>query len=380
MEKPLIMTPGPTYVHEEVRNALAQKIINPDLDPNFFEYYKETCTNLKKILNTKNDVLIFSGEGILGLEAACASLIEPGDRVLCIENGIFGKGFGDFAKMYGAEVEYFSGDSRRAIDINALEEFLKNDNGFEIATLVHCETPSGITNPVDIICPLLKRYGILSIVDSVSAVGGEKLETDKWQIDMVLGGSQKCLSAPPGLTFFSISGQAWDKMINRTKPIAGFYTNILQWNNWYQEKWFPYTQPVSDIYALNTAAARMIADTRILERHRRLAEATRESFIKAGFELYPIGGYSNTVTTIKIPEGITFQQIFDGMLIEHNILIAGAFDFLKDKVFRIGHMGENCYEDKIYKTLNALDQVFMNLRIKINTPLHVSFAEKINSL
>lgn len=117
MRKPLMMTPGPTQIHEDVLMAMAQNITNPDLDVEFFEYYKDTCDKLKKLLNTNEDVLILNGEGILGLEAACASLIEEGDRVLCIDNGIFGRGFGDFAKIYGAEVVYFEGDYRRAIDV-----------------------------------------------------------------------------------------------------------------------------------------------------------------------------------------------------------------------------------------------------------------------
>ncbi|MDF2591663.1 MAG: alanine--glyoxylate aminotransferase family protein [Clostridia bacterium] len=279
MQRPLIMTPGPTYVNEEVRTAMAKPITNPDLDPGFFEFYKSTCESLQKLVKTHNEVLILSGEAILGLEAACASLIEPGDRILCIDNGIFGKGFGDFAKMYGAEVVYFSADYRKAIDVSALEEFLQKDNNFKAATLVHCETPSGITNPVNELCPLLKRHGILTIVDSVSAIGGEELEVDKWQIDIALGGSQKCLSAPPGLTFLSISKDAWEKMASRVAAIAGFYTNLYMWRNWYKDKWFPYTQPISDIYALNKAVEIVLRKEEFTEKHRKIATAVRECIL-----------------------------------------------------------------------------------------------------
>jgi aspartate aminotransferase-like enzyme len=223
MKEPLIMTPGPTYVCENVRSALSRPITNPDLDPKFFEFYRETCEAIKKFLNTQNDTLIMCGEGILGLEAACASLIEPGDRVLCIDNGIFGRGFGDFAKIYGADVVYFQSDYRKAIDVNALAKFLDNDSNYKLATVVHCETPSGITNPVDIVCPMLKEHNIITVVDTVSAAGGEKLETDLWKIDIALCASQKCVSAPPGLTFFSVSEPAWNAIQNRKTPVAGFY-------------------------------------------------------------------------------------------------------------------------------------------------------------
>ncbi|MBU5437916.1 alanine--glyoxylate aminotransferase family protein [Tissierella sp. MSJ-40] len=375
MRSPLLMTPGPTQIHESVRSAMAKNITNPDLDVSFFEFYKETCNKLKKLLNTKEDILILGGEGILGLEAACASLIEPEDRVLCIDNGIFGNGFGDFVKIYGGKVEYFKGDYRKAIDIEELEQFLVKDHNFKLATMVHCETPSGITNPVDKICNLLNKYNIISVVDSVSAIGGELVEVDKWGIDIILGGSQKCISASPGLTFLSISKRAWNTILNRKTPIASFYCNLALWKNWYEEKWFPYTQPISDIYGLDCAIDIILEENNYIERHRSLSEKVRNAIIKSGLELYPLDGYSNTVTTMVIPKGITFNEIYNNMLNEHNIMVAGAFDYLKDKVIRIGHMGENCHEEKIYITLKALDETLKKYGVKIDGSIHKYFAE-----
>lgn len=377
MEKPLIMTPGPTEIHEDVRRTMALNITNPDLDNDFFEYYKETCNKLKGLLNTKEDVLILNGEGILGLEAASASLIEPGDRVLCIDNGIFGNGFGDFAKIYGGDVVYFKGDYRKPIDLEELKAFLEKDSDFKLATLVHCETPSGITNSVDKICPLLKEYGIVSVVDSVSGIGGEPIEVDNWQMDIVLGGSQKCLSASPGLTFLSISEEAWNIILNRETPIKSFYCNLALWKNWYEEKWFPYTQPISNIYSLDIAIDRLLEEGDYLERHEKIGNAVRKAIVKSGLELYPTEGFSNTVTTVLIPNGVTFDDIFNHMVEKHNTMIAGAFDHLKDKVFRIGHMGENCYEEKIYLTLKALDETLKSYGIKINGNIHKHFVQVI---
>lgn len=376
MKMPMIMTPGPTYVHEDVRRVLSMEMTNPDLDPGFFEFYRETCTIIQQLLKTKNEVLILCGEGILGLEAACASLIEPGDRVLCIDNGIYGNGFGDFAKMYGAEVVYFKSDYRKAVDINALRNFLKENKNFKIATVVHCETPSGITNPVNLICPLLKEYNILTVVDSVSGIGGEPLETDEWKIDIIIGGSQKCLSAPPGLTFLGISKDAWNKILNRKVSIAGFYLNLAIWFDWYKKKWFPYTQPINEIYALRKAVERVLEDAEgVIERHRVIGSAVRESLALSGLELYPVLGFSNTVTTVNIPDGITFNELFNEMYNSHGIMIAGAFDFLRDKVFRIGHMGENCREEKVYITLKTLNNVFKSHGIRLKKDIHKVFSE-----
>lgn len=375
----LLMTPGPTYIRENVRNAMAKAITNPDLDLEFYEFYKSICEKLQKLLNTNNTTLVLSGEGILGLEAACSSLIEEGDKVLCIENGIFGAGFGDFCKMYGGEVDYFNGDRRSGLDINKLEDFLKSNHDYKIATLVHCETPSGITNPIKDICRLLNEYDIITVVDAVSSIGGEEIYVDDWKIDIVLGGSQKCLSAPPGLTLLSISEKALDAINNRKRPIRGFYTNLALWNTWYEDKWFPYTQPISDLYALDVALNNILQTENVLDRHKIYGEACRKTLENCGLELFAKTSHSNTVTTVLVPESITYNDIFNKMLNEHNILIAGGFDFLQDKIFRIGHMGENCHEEKLYLTLKALNKVFKDLGLELKYDLHKEFVDLITT-
>lgn len=376
MKVPFIMTPGPTQISEEVRVSLSKKTTNPDLDKSFFEFYKNTCDKIKNLLGTSEEVIILDGEGILGLEAACASLTEQGDRVLCIDNGIFGRGFGDFAKAYGADVVYFESDYRKGIDVDRLEKFLESDNDFKYATLVHCETPSGILNPIEKICPLLNKYGILSVTDAVSSIGGDQVKVDEWKMDIVLGGSQKCISAPSGLTFVAISQAAKDTMKNRKTPIAGFYCNLTIWENWYENKWFPYTQPINSIIAFDCAIDRVM-DSDSINRHKRMGLALRNALQKSGLDLYPEDSYSNTVTTVLIPEGIAFADIFDKMIEDHNIMIAGAFDYLAGKVFRIGNMGENCYEDKLYITLKALNLVLKDLGVKLNSDIHRNFISEM---
>lgn len=354
MNTKILMTPGPTYVSENVRQSMAKPIVNPDIDETFFEIYKETTELLQVLLRTKNRVLILNGEGILGLEAACASLIEPNDKVLVISNGIFGEGFGEFISMYGGSCTYYRCDNQLPIDANALDEFLKKNHDFKFATIVHCETPSGLINPIHEICPILKNYNILSVVDAVSSIGGIPIETDLWKIDILLGASQKCLSAPPGLTFMSISPQADHLMHHRKTSIVGFYCNLTIWDNWYEKKWFPYTQPVSDIYALNTALKKVISDTTVWTRHKEMAALVRTSITDLGFELYPLDGFSDTVTAIKVPASFNEKRFRELLLEKYNILISGAFGPLEGKVIRIGHMGENCYPHKIELTLNAI--------------------------
>lgn len=376
MNNRLLMTPGPTTIRENVRQAMAKAITNPDLDMNFYEFYKGICDKFQNLLSTKNRIRILSGEGILGLEAACASLIETGDKVLCIENGIFGEGFGDFAKIYGGEVDYIHCDRRKGLNYKQIEEYLKNNHDYKVATLVHCETPSGMTNDIKEICKLLSSYNILTVVDAVASIGGEEVLVDEWNIDIALGGSQKCLSAAPGLTFMSVSDKAIKKMKERKEPIKGFYTNLLIWENWYENKWFPYTQPISELYGLDQALDNILSEENVIERHRKNAEECRKTLMEAGLELFPQDSYSNTVTTVVIPEGITFNAIFDKMVKEHGIMIAGAFDFLKDKVIRIGHMGENSKEENLYITLKALNSVLKELGAELKANIHEVYAKK----
>lgn len=373
-----IMTPGPTQVKDNVRAARSLITTNPDIDTSFTEYYKHTCDMLGKIIHSTGNIYILSGEGILGLEAACASLTEAGDRVLIIDNGIYGKGFGDFVKIYGGTPVYYTKDYTEPIDVTELKAYLDTDSDFKYATVVHCDTPSGMLNDVEAICPLLKEYGIMTVVDTVSASFGVPLNVDAAKIDICCMGSQKALSAPPGLTMLSVSDDAIKAMENRKTPIASFYCNILTFKNYYKDKWFPYTMPISDIIGLNKAISNVLHDKTILKRHHIIGQAVRKAVTAAGLTLYAKGGYSDTVSVINVPEGLTDTQILDTMRDDYNILIAGCFDILAGKVFRIGHMGENANIRDVAETLSALDKTFKKLNYHLNYSMADVFIDEIN--
>lgn len=373
-----IMTPGPTQVKDNVRAARSLITTNPDIDTSFTEYYKHTCDMLGEIIHSTGNIYILSGEGILGLEAACASLTEAGDRVLIIDNGIYGKGFGDFVKIYGGTPVYYTKDYTEPINVTELKAYLDTDSDFKYATVVHCDTPSGMLNDVEAICPLLKEYGIMTVVDTVSASFGVPLNVDAAKIDICCMGSQKALSAPPGLTMLSVSDDAIKAMENRKTPIASFYCNILTFKNYYKDKWFPYTMPISDIIGLNKAISNVLHDKTILKRHHIIGQAVRKAVTAAGLTLYAKGGYSDTVSVINVPEGLTDTQILDTMRDDYNILIAGCFDILAGKVFRIGHMGENANIRDVAETLSALDKTFKKLNYHLNCSMADVFIDEIN--
>lgn len=372
------MTPGPTNVRENVRKARSLETTNPDIDPSFCEFYKETCDLLAKLMHTRNTAYILGGEGILGLEATCASLTEQGDRVLVIDNGVFGKGFADFVKMYGGEPVSFISDYHRSISIKELKDFLNKDSDFKYATVVHCDTPSGVLNPIKDICNLLKDYNILTVVDSVAGMFGEDVNVDESKIDILCGGSQKALSAPPGLTMLWVSDKAIEIMESRKTPIASYYANILTFKNYYEEKAFPYTMPISDIYGLRVAIENVMEDKNILERHAQIATATRAAVVAGGLTLYLDEGYSNTVTVINIPENFTDTQILETMKKNYNIMISGSFDVLAGKVMRIGHMGENANKDDMIITLRALTNTLKDIGFPVKCDMAEVFQKELN--
>lgn len=366
-----VYMPGPSNVRENVRQARSIKTTNPDVDVDFVEFYKNTCDKMAKIINTKNDVYILSGEGILGLEAACASLTEKNDRILVIDNGVFGKGFEDFVTMYGGEAVLFSKSYKKDIDVDELERFLEKDHDFKYATIVHCDTPTGVLNDLSKICPLLKKYNILTVVDSVAAMVGEKLLVDDWQIDIVLGGSQKAISAQPGLSIVSVSEDAKNAMKNRKSKIIGFYCNLTIWEDYYEQKYFPYTMPISDIISLDRALENILEEgtENTIKRHERIAKATREALKEYGGELFLNSGYSNTVIALVIPENIGALNLTKYIREKYNTIIGTSLGEYEDQLLRIGHMGENAKLDKIIYILDILDNSLKDLGFKGNGSL-----------
>lgn len=372
-----IMTPGPTQVKENVRMARSLECTNPDLDESFVDFYKETCEHISDLLGTKNETFILDGEGILGLEAACASLTEPGDKVLVLDNGIYGKGFADFVSMYGGEPELYTVDYKNEINAEQLDAYLSKKHNYKYATVVHCDTPSGMLNDISKICPILKKYGIMTIVDSVSAMFGEEVKVDEFQIDILCGGSQKAVSAPPGLTFVVVSEDAKKAMRERKTPIASFYANLKIFEGYYEAKWFPYTMPISDIYGLRVAFDNIEKDNEMIHRHRTIGEACRKTIVECGLKLHLDSGFSNTVTVFDVPVGTSANEILDIMKNKHGIMLAGSFGELSNRVIRIGHMGTNANVQDMKETMGALNDTLKELGVLLKADMKETFIKYV---
>ena len=349
----MLYTPGPTAVPPEVREAMARQQPNSAVQPEFTELYDQLCANLQDVYDTDHDVIVPGGEGILGLEAAIASVVAPGDRVLCISNGIYGDGFADFVDNYDGEPTLVSAPYDQRYDLDAVETALAEAKAegdqFVAATLVHCETPTGTLNDMGPVLDLLDEYDVLSIVDAVSSLGGTPVPTDR--IDICLGASQKCFSAPPGLTTAAVSDRAWAAMEERAP--TSLYTNLLPWRD--TADGFPYTHLDANVAALNTAVSRLVDEgiDAVYKRHEQAAEHCRQRGAELGLDIYPDESRSSpTVTAFYIPgEAETIQQRVEE---HHDIVLATSLGDLADDILRVGHMGYNAEVEKVDQVMDAI--------------------------
>ncbi|MBN1372868.1 MAG: alanine--glyoxylate aminotransferase family protein [Anaerolineaceae bacterium] len=337
---PIPMIPGPVSVPADVLAAYQTDFGSGDLEPEFLELYNRTEANLQAILGTRNSVAIQTGEGMLALWSALKSCIRPGERVLALATGVFGYGIGDMARSIGAEVRTLGLPYDETFhDWDAVEEAIAAFKP-KMITVVHCETPSGTLNPLAELGALKRTHHVpLLYIDSVAALGGVPLETDAWGIDLLLGGSQKALSVPPGMSFVAISPAAWE-IIAEVSYVG--YDALLPFRTAQQDFYFPYTPYWHGMAALNAGAERILAEglEACFARHERAAQRCRAGIIELGLELFPALGAvpSPTVTAVKVPEAIDWTEL-DARFRKAGLAVGGSYGPLAGKVFRLGHMG-----------------------------------------
>ncbi|MEM1658226.1 MAG: alanine--glyoxylate aminotransferase family protein [Candidatus Jordarchaeales archaeon] len=378
----LMFTPGPTEVPLRVLRAMVRELQNPDLDEGFAEFYDGLCGKLKRIMRTSGDVIIHSGEAIMGLEAAVYSLVNPGEKVLTMTSGVYGDGFINFVRMYGGVPVEVRVEYDEVVFPEKVEETLRREKDVSVATLVHCETPSGTLNPLEEIGRICEEHGVLLVVDAVSSVGGVNVDVDRWGVDICIVGSQKCFSAPPGLGIMTVSEKAWEKMEERRGKMGGFYLNVLVWRDWWFEKRiFPYTHSVSLLYALDEACNIILEEglEKVFRRHEVVAKATREGVKAMGLKLFPKSEdyCSPTVTAVESPKGVNEVELRRRMREKYGVMIAGSWGKLAGRVFRLGHMGYNAQPSKALVALAALSRALSDMGFPSKTREALSAAEDV---
>ncbi|AKH97961.1 aminotransferase class V [Halanaeroarchaeum sulfurireducens] len=347
----MLMTPGPTAVPDQVREAMATEQPNPDVDPAFADRYEAVTDKLSRVYGTDDDVIVMGGEGILGLEAAIASTIEPGDDVLVVANGLYGEGFANFVESYGGNPKVVAAPRGQPLDVEGVTEALGTSD-FKAATMVHCDTPTGNHNDIEPILDRLADREILSIVDAVSSLGGTPVPTGK--IDIALGASQKAISAPTGLTTAAVSDRAWD-VIEERDP-SSLYTSFLPWKD--VSEGFPYTHLAANVAALDGALDLLLDEglTAVYDRHERAAQRCRQRGGEMGLDLYPAEELSSpTVTAFHVPGRAT--EIQRTVADRHDITLATGLGDMADDILRVGHMGYNANVGKVERTMDAIEDV-----------------------
>lgn len=356
MQRLRLMIPGPIELAPEVLAAMAEPLV-AHYGKEWTAFYKETTGLLQKIFRTAGDIFLLPGSGSAGLDAALGSTLFPDGRVLIPQNGFFGERLEEITRSYTENVSTIKFPLGQAIDLEAVERTLQNGN-FDVVTCVHCETSTGVLNPIRELAGLCRSYGVLFIVDAVSSLAVEPLEMDAWGIDICLSASQKGLEAPPGLGVIAVGELAWNR-INRVKS-PGWYLNLRVWKE-YREKWgdwhpHPVTQAVNNIKALRLGVERILKEglDKRFERHHKIAQKLRQGLREIGFTAYvPDEIASNGVTSVLGPEG-KVNELLAYVRKQEGILLAGSLGALKGKVFRIGHMGPGASEEAVHAVLAAL--------------------------
>ena len=341
-------------------------------DPAFIELFAHTCDQLQKVYRTRYDVVIMQGEAILALEAAAACLFSPGDKVLNLVSGVFGKWFELFIDNYGGETIELAVPYNEAIDPDDVRKALENNPGIKFLSVVHSETPSATINPVEAIGNLAKEFGVLTIVDTVSGIGGEVLSPESWGIDVGIAGPQKCLGGPPGLSLLSISPAAWKAMESKAKPLRGSFLSILDWKDtWIEKKTFPYTPSVSTMYALESILDQALEEgmEQMATRHSTVARACRRGVEAMGLELWAAREEiaAPCVTGVVMPEGIDDATLRGHLRDRYGVMISGGYGDLAGKLFRLGHMGLAAHPTYLAAELAMLERTLVDLgsRVKL---------------
>lgn len=355
----LLMGPGPSVVYPEVYEALSRPTLG-HLDPYFIQIMDAIKDQLKVVMGTKNRLTMpMSGTGSAGMETAFVNLIEPGDRVLILINGVFGKRMQDVAGRLGAQVDALEFEWGTPVVPAAVEEQLKK-GPYSLVAVVHAETSTGIANPVLEISRMVKRTGALYLVDCVTSLGGMPVTMDEWRADALYSGTQKCLSCPPGLSPVSFSESALEKIKARKSKVPNWYLDLTMIMNYWEgnTRAYHHTAPINMIYGLYAALGCILREglESSFARHQRMHESLVHGLENLGLEMYVQPGFRlPMLNAVAVPERVADEaKVRARLLKEHHIEIGAGLGPLAGKIWRIGLMGHTARPENVERVLGAL--------------------------
>ncbi|GAB4536184.1 MAG: alanine--glyoxylate aminotransferase family protein [Anaerolineae bacterium] len=343
----LLMIPGPIEFTPEVLRAMGMATTS-HVAPNFIEVFGQALERLRQVfLCPSGQPFVVAGSGTLAMDMPAANLIEPGDKALVVNTGYFSDRFAAVLERYGAEVTQVHppvvGDVPPLEDVEAA---LKS-NSYKLMTVTHVDTSTGVGTDIKGLAALGRQYGVLVVVDGVCAVAGEEMRQEEWGIDVALTASQKAIGVPPGLAIVMAGPRAMEAFRGRKTPPGNYYAD---WNAWlpimeaYEARRAGYfgTPAVNLIWALNVSLAQILDEgmEARFERHRRLSEAVKAAIGAVGMKQVPVRPpvAASTLTVPYYPEGVDSRLL--GHVQEAGVILAGGlYPTIKDRYFRIGHMG-----------------------------------------
>lgn len=377
----VLMGPGPSNVSERVLAAMARPTIG-HLDPVFVSMMDEVKTLLQYAFQTKNALTFpVSAPGSAGMETCFVNLVEPGDKVIVCQNGVFGGRMKENVERCGGVAVMVEDAWGSAVDPGKVEDALKKNPDAKVVAFVHAETSTGAQSDAKTIVEIAHRHGALTIVDAVTSLGGTPLKVDEWNIDAIYSGTQKCLSCTPGLSPVSFSERAVEKIKGRKTKVQSWFMDLnLVMGYWGSGKRaYHHTAPINALYGLHEAL--VILQEEGLEnawaRHARNHQA-----LKAGLEAMGLcfvvkeSERLPQLNSIYIPDGVDDAAARQRLLDDYNLEVGAGLGALAGKIWRIGLMGHTSQPDNILYCLNALEEVLSAAQAPIQTRAAKAAAQK----
>jgi alanine-glyoxylate transaminase/serine-glyoxylate transaminase/serine-pyruvate transaminase len=357
----LLMGPGPSMPYSEVYKALGAPTLG-HLDPKFIEIMDEIKSMLKIVFTTESDVIIpVSGTGSCGMEAALVNLIEPGDPVLILENGVFGQRQHEIATRLQAVVDKLSFPWGTPVIPGEVEKALKKKK-YKVVSMVHAETSTGVCNPAAEIGELAYTYGCCYILDTVTSLGGMPVEFDKWHVDASYSGTQKCLACPPGLSPLALSSKAMEVIRSRKTKIPNWYLDMNLITQYWggKKRAYHHTAPINMLYGLYQSLLMVIGESLdvVYRRHMDAHTFLVEELENLGLDMVVEEAYRlPMLNSVWIPDGIDDATARSRLLNEFSIEIGAGLGEFSGKVWRIGLMGNTARRENVSRLVRAFKEV-----------------------
>ncbi|MBN1476254.1 alanine--glyoxylate aminotransferase family protein [Candidatus Sumerlaeota bacterium] len=362
MKKNLVLAPGPTQVPPEVLAASAKPTIH-HRTPQFEAIFADTAERLQRVFQTQSPVITFASSGTGSMESSVVNLLSPGDTAITIEGGKFGERWGQLCEAYGVKRVPITLEYGDVVDPAQVEEALKANPGTKAVYATLCETSTGVLSPIPALGKIVSKTDAVLVVDAISGLAADELRADEWGVDVVIGGSQKALMLPPGLAFCSISEKAQALMASSKCP--KYYFSWEKALKALADKSTAFTPAVNLTYALQASLDMILAEgmESVWARHARLASALQAAIKAIGLAMFSKAP-SNTVTAVKVPDGVDGGKIPKIMRDTHGVTIAGGQGSMKGKIFRFAALGW-CNEFDVTTALSALELTLTELGFQV---------------